>query len=378
MDESKRCNDLSGKEWLQNSFSIWRDIAKTKEEKAYKHPASYPAALCEKLIRTFSRPGGAVLDPFNGIGSTTAAAAALGREAVGIDLNEDFCEIARSRAGESENVRILCGDSCELLDTLPEDYFDICVTSPPYWDILNMKRSADQRASVNYSDKQADIGNIANYGLFLQALAELFEQVCRVLRPGGYCIVNVMDIRKKSSFYPLHSDLASVMQKVGYLFDDLIIWDRQSDYNNMRPLGYPYRFRINKVHEYLLIFIKKDVKSVAVKAAEVYDFLMDLKAQGGSFFIEAEARPDRMNSFLSEYNARHHEALTTRSEGVICLQPDADKWGLELRLYVAEKPPAGLDGFGKNPVYRNEYLYRLNDNRVIRELLDRGCRLGEN
>ena len=117
---------------------------------------------------------------------------------------------------------------------------------------------------------------------------------------------------------------------------------------------------------------------MAVKAAEVYDFLMDLKAQGGSFFIEAEARPDRMNSFLSEYNARHHEALTTRSEGVICLQPDADKWGLELRLYVAEKPPAGLDGFGKNPVYRNEYSYRLNDNRVIRELLDRGCRLGEN
>ena len=66
-----------------------------------------------------------------------------------------------------------------------------------------------------------------------------------------------MDIRKKSEFYPLHSDLATEMQKHGYIFDDIIIWDRQNDYNNMRPLGYPYKYRINKVHEYILIFIKK-------------------------------------------------------------------------------------------------------------------------
>ena len=66
-----------------------------------------------------------------------------------------------------------------------------------------------------------------------------------------------MDIRKKSDFYPLHSDLATELKKHGYIFDDIIIWDRQQDYNNMRPLGYPYKFRINKVHEYILIFIKK-------------------------------------------------------------------------------------------------------------------------
>ena len=29
MNEAKRCNDLSGKEWLQNSFSIWRNLSKT-------------------------------------------------------------------------------------------------------------------------------------------------------------------------------------------------------------------------------------------------------------------------------------------------------------------------------------------------------------
>lgn len=257
MDNSKKCNDLTGKEWLQNSFSIWRDITKTKEEKNYKHPASYPVSLCEKLIRTFAKPNSNIIDPFNGIGSTTVAAQKLGCSAVGIELSTEFCEIARKRIGDDNKIRIINGDSFDILKTLPENSFDICVTSPPYWDILNMKRSADQKQSVNYSDKQNDIGNIPNYNDFITTLADLFANVNRVLKKGGYCIVNIMDIRKKSNFYPLHSDLATALQKVGFIFDDIIIWDRQADYSNMRPLGYPYKFRINKVHEYLLIFIKE-------------------------------------------------------------------------------------------------------------------------
>ena len=69
-----------------------------------------------------------------------------------------------------------------------------------------------------------------------------------------------MDLRKKDQFYPLHSDLATEMRRIGYIYDDLIIWDRQPDYNNMRPLGYPCKFRINKVHEYIMIFTKNKSK----------------------------------------------------------------------------------------------------------------------
>jgi hypothetical protein len=72
--------------------------------------------------------------------------------------------------------------------------------------------------------------------------------------------VNVMDLRKQSQFYPLHSDLAARLSEAGrerrFIYDDLIVWDRRADYNNLRPLGYPAVFRINKVHEFLLIFRK--------------------------------------------------------------------------------------------------------------------------
>jgi len=253
----KKCNDLTGKEWLLNSFSIWRDLVKTKEEKDLKHPASYPVSLCEKLIKTFSKSGGKVLDPFNGIGSSMVAAHNLGYSGIGIDLSKEFCEIAQKRINNNINIQIINGDSFKEIEKLPDNHFDICVTSPPYWDILNMKRSADGKESVNYSDNDNDLGNIPNYNDFISLLGELFLKIRRTLKSGGYCIINVMDLRKKNQFYPLHSDLATEMQRIGYIYDDLIIWDRQQDYNNMRPLGYPCKFRINKVHEYLMIFINE-------------------------------------------------------------------------------------------------------------------------
>ena len=48
---AERMNNLEGKSWLQNSFSIWRDIGKTNGEKKLKHPAMFPQQLVEKLIK---------------------------------------------------------------------------------------------------------------------------------------------------------------------------------------------------------------------------------------------------------------------------------------------------------------------------------------
>lgn len=253
----KRCNELSGKEWLQNSFSIWRNLVKTKDEKKLKHPASFPVSLCEKLIKTFSKIGDNIIDPFMGIGTTMVAAYNLNRYGVGIELSEYFYNIAKTRLPNSDNISLINGDSFKELDNISDNHFELCLTSPPYWNILNSKRTADNKEIVNYSDSVYDIGNIGNYDDFIIELNKLFTKIYRVLKPNSYCLVNLMDLRKKSNFYPLHIDFSFEMKKIGYILDDIIIWDRQIEYNNMRPLGYPYKFRINKVHEYILIFIKE-------------------------------------------------------------------------------------------------------------------------
>jgi len=64
---------------------------------AHKHPAIFPEALARDHILSWSNPGDIVLDPFNGSGTTTKMARELGRKFLGIEINEEYCEIARKR-----------------------------------------------------------------------------------------------------------------------------------------------------------------------------------------------------------------------------------------------------------------------------------------
>lgn len=107
-------------------------------------------------------------------------------------------------------------------------------------------------------------------------------------------------------------------------------------------------------------------------------FLKGIKTQGLSFFIEAEAKPTRMQKFIDDYNRQYRPNINQFTDGIIELQKDADKWGLELRLYVPTEPTYSPHGFTKNRAYRGEYSYRLNDNNIIEKLFERGYCVGLN
>lgn len=261
-----KTNNLTGKEWLQNSFSIWRDLGKTDEERKMKHPAIFTVKLVSKLIDTFCKPnGGVILDPFAGSGTALIAGLLKEKEVIGFDLSDKFKELFINRATNSYKFnpygladKYYVENSKNISKKVKENSVDLCITSPPYWDILNRKRTADSKTNVNYSDKKEDIGNIKDYNEFLEALKQISNEVYKVLKPKGYFIMNVMDLRKQSNFYPLHIDASNIAKEIGFSFEDIIIWDRQPEYNNMRPLGYPYKFIVNKVHEYLLILRKPE------------------------------------------------------------------------------------------------------------------------
>ena len=259
------CNELDGKRWIQNSISVWSDIRKTTEEGRLKHPAMFPGMLVERLIASFLRPEASViLDPFCGSGSTVVAAERLGKTGVGFELSPEYVELATTRLKETADgavprSTIHQASSFEILTKLEPESVDLCITSPPYWNILNQRRTADYKEVRHYGNLDGDLGTIEDYGDFLTELTRVFADVFVTLRPGAYCCVIVMDLRKKNRFFPFHSDLAARLQDVGFLFDDLIIWNRQSEYNNLRPLGYPAVFRVNKVHEFVVLMQKPRV-----------------------------------------------------------------------------------------------------------------------
>jgi DNA modification methylase len=66
------------------------------------HPTEKAISVIKPLVETFSPPGGLVLDPFSGSGSTAVAAALAGRLYLGIELEEQYCQLARRRLGSVE------------------------------------------------------------------------------------------------------------------------------------------------------------------------------------------------------------------------------------------------------------------------------------
>ncbi|MBP8001905.1 MAG: site-specific DNA-methyltransferase [Chloroflexi bacterium] len=258
-----RANDLDGKVWVRHSISIWSDIRKTAEEQAMKHPAMFPQSLAERLIQTFTNQAQTVvLDPFAGTGSTLAAAKTLHKTAIGVELYPRFVTQIQERAAAAVGngtITIHQANAVDLRQFVPDESVDFVLTSPPYWDILTARRTADYKDIRNYGDEDGDLGLVKDYQAFLGQLQQVFAQVYQVLKPRAYCCVVVMDIRKKNRFYPFHSDLAGRLQDLGFVYDDLIIWDRRQEYNNMRPLGYPAVFRVNKAHEFILIFQKPGI-----------------------------------------------------------------------------------------------------------------------
>jgi len=78
---------------------VWRysRICGTFKERTRWHTCQMPITLLARIIKASSNPGDIVLDPFNGSGTTTLTAAVLKRRYIGIDISENYIELARQR-----------------------------------------------------------------------------------------------------------------------------------------------------------------------------------------------------------------------------------------------------------------------------------------
>ena len=104
-------SDDKHKEWF---LQIWSGLpgASTRH-----HPAPFPEALAERLIRMFSFVGDTVLDPFSGTGTTTIAAIRCGRNSIGYEIDDHYVSLARRRISDQTSGLL----SHAVLET-----FDLC------------------------------------------------------------------------------------------------------------------------------------------------------------------------------------------------------------------------------------------------------------
>ena len=79
--------------------NIWEYVVgkKAEDQEAKGHPAPFPCALARDHINSWTNEGDIVFDPMNGSGTTCISALKLGRDYIGVDISEEYCEIARNR-----------------------------------------------------------------------------------------------------------------------------------------------------------------------------------------------------------------------------------------------------------------------------------------
>lgn len=92
---------FEGSKWLEQGYNpkdVW-SVSRLHRQHAERvnHPTQKPLEIVERMVLASCPPGGAVLDPFMGSGTTAVACARHGRAFVGYEISENYCAIARER-----------------------------------------------------------------------------------------------------------------------------------------------------------------------------------------------------------------------------------------------------------------------------------------
>lgn len=269
-----RLNDLTGREWALFSKSVEK-YPDTRSEKQRIHGASFPEALVEQHILIYTKKGDTILDPFCGVGTTLDVARRLGRNAIGIELNPKFVELAkedlkRQRLNNHTTQKIICDDVRNLRKYIKEKSIDFVITSPPYATLLNsIKREFGfkwrEHSKIDkiknpepYSEDKRDLGNLS-YEEYFEVINKVFMDLYDVLKDDCYNVWVVKDYRDFNHGKPyvnFHCDIIKSGKKAGFILWDIRIWD-QTDFRPLVVLGYPSRnFYLNIGHSYIIIFKK--------------------------------------------------------------------------------------------------------------------------
>lgn len=265
-------NCLTAKEWVKSQVGIWEFFYEKRDVRDKRvHPAVFPIGLPAKCIELFTHKGELVLDPFAGIGTTLLAAQDLVRNSVGFDLKKEYVKFTKKRLGQQRLSKteqiVICDDAHNIPQYLEKETVALCVTSPPYANMLNKPRlnksmRSDDRNNKHfmqvqqYSKDKRDLGTM-EHDEFARNLTEIYKGILPLMKPRGHCVINVNDVWRDNRRHPTHVYVVDALQKAGFELRNILIWDKRNLVNGVGIFGWPSNYiKLGATFEYVLDFWK--------------------------------------------------------------------------------------------------------------------------
>ncbi len=259
-----KINDINLNRWKEYddifTDSLW---ILDKRDNSGVHIGSYWGnfipQIPNQLLRRYTKKNDWVLDTFLGSGTTLIECRRLGRNGIGIELNEKVVKLASDLVLKEKNqfaisTHLINADSTHLnfkdeLNKLRIDKVQLLIMHPPYYDI------------IKFSDNEKDLSNTKSIEEFLEMFGKVIDNTYPILEKGRYFALVIGDKYSKGEWIPLGFYCMQEVLKRKYKLKSVIVknFEETKGKMNQKEL-WRYRalvggFYIFK-HEYIFLFKK--------------------------------------------------------------------------------------------------------------------------
>lgn len=221
--------------------------------------SNFDPVLAECMYKWFCPVGWKIIDPFGWEQTKWVVAGELWYNYYACEFRQDQVDLNKEKTKQYKNVHYYCGDSNNIDKIIVEDGFDLCFTSPPYYD-LEVYSKEDMSALWTYEE-------------FMKQYKNIFTKCYNKMNDHSFLVVKVGEIRDKNSwiyrwFVP---DNIKIMEEIGFKFYNEIILVNSFWTAAIRANNSMRNRKIVKVHQNVLVFYKWNLNDIP-KYYESLDF----------------------------------------------------------------------------------------------------------
>lgn len=212
--------------------------------------SNFDPVLTECVYRWFTRGDVKILDPFGGEQTKGVVAGELGMKYVAMEIRADQVEVNQKQTAKYKNVEYYCGDSNHIAEIIKDRDFNLCFTSPPYYDLEIYSKD--------------DLSALGTYEEFMRQYKNIFAQCYDMLEDNSFLVVKVGEIRDKNTgeYRCFVADNIRVMNEIGFKFYDDIVLVTSVGTARLRATRSMKTRKVCKTHQNVLVFYKGDVRKI--------------------------------------------------------------------------------------------------------------------